>query len=363
MKDGRVGDFDLESLEAQWDVAGAQPTRTTGRAHGRLESALALMRSNPDLQKQVPHLQELAASGSALFDFDLTQPGAAALAPRAASELSARISTVLEGVQFRLAPDLPPVEALRGAVTYDSGRLQRSTLSAAWLGGPLTLKIGERRDRRGSALTVQAQGFVDAKRLVALSQIRPLTEVSGETAWSGEFAYSPPVGTTPARWVGRADSALIGVTSELPAPLAKSASASLPLHIEISGTGDSSELRANFADRLRAAFALDVVNREDWKIDRAAIRLGGGPATLPDDGVIQVRGHLRHLDAPAYVLAWQKLRESSPDTRADIDISSDELSFGDRVFGDASVQITASAANPAATTLRVDAPSFGVLTG
>ena len=50
---------------------------------------------------------------------------------------------------------------------------------------------------------------------------------------------------------------LIGVSSELPAPLAKSASASLPLHIEISGTGDNSELRANLADRLRAALALD----------------------------------------------------------------------------------------------------------
>ncbi len=32
------------------------------------------MRSNPDLQRQAPHLQELAASGDALFDFDVTLP-------------------------------------------------------------------------------------------------------------------------------------------------------------------------------------------------------------------------------------------------------------------------------------------------
>lgn len=357
VSEGRTGDFDLESVDAQWDATGRQPARLTGRAHGRLESALALMRSNPDLQRQAPHLQELAASGNALFDFDVTIPETTSQSLRAdLPQMTARISTVLEGVQFRLAPDLPAVESLRGAVTYDAGRLQRSTLSATWLGGPLTLRIAERRDRRGSAIAVQAQGFVDARKLVALSQIRPLADISGETAWSGDFAYTPPNGETPARWVGRADSALIGVTSDLPAPLAKTAGAPLPLHLEISGTGNSSELRANLADRLRAAVALDIVNGEDWHIDRAALRLGAGTVTLPEDNVIQVRGHVRRIDAPAYVVAWQKLRDASPDTRADIDISSDEVAFGERVYDDATVQVAAS-------DLRLEAPSFGVLTG
>jgi uncharacterized protein YhdP len=363
VNEGRSGDFDLESVDAQWDAAGTQPARLTGRAHGRLESALALMRSNPDLQRQAPHLQELAARGDALFDFDVSIPNATSPEPRESPRMSGRITTVLEGVQFQLAPDLPPVEALRGAVTYDSGRLQRSTLSATWLGGPLTLRIAERRDRRGSAIAVQAQGFVEARKLVALSQIRPLADVSGETAWSGDFAYSPPNGATPARWVGRADSALIGVTSELPAPLAKAASAPLPLHIEISGTGDRSELRANLADRLRAAVALDIVNREDWRIDRAAIRLGAGVVTLPDENVIRVRGHVRRINAPGYVVAWQKLHKAAPETHADVDISSDELAFGQRIYDDARVQVAASATNPGASTLRLEAPSFGLLTG
>ena len=368
VSDGRAGDFDLESVDAQWDTTGEQPARLTGRAHGRLESALALMRSNPDLQRQAPHLQELAARGDALFDFDVTMPNASSGAPAVSPpqgqpQMSARISTVLEGVQFRLAPDLPPVEALRGAVTYDAGRLQRSTLSATWLGGPLTLRIAERRDRRGSAIAVQAQGFVDARKLVALSQIRPLAEVSRETAWNGDFAYSPPNGTAPARWVGRADSSLIGVTSELPVPFAKAASASLPLHIEISGTGNSSELRANLADRLRAALALDVANSEDWRIDRAAIRLGAGAVTLPDDNVIQVLGHVRRIDAPAYVVAWQMLRKAAPDTHADVDVSSDELAFGERVYDDANLQVTTNTAIAGASALRIEAPSLGSLTG
>jgi uncharacterized protein YhdP len=105
------------------------------------------------------------------------------------------------------------------------------------------------------------------------------------------------------------------------------------------------------------------VNLEDWRIDRAAIRLGGGTTTLPDDNVIQVRGHVRRIDAPAYVFAWHMLRKAAPDTHPDVDISSDELAFGERVYDDASVQVTAGTANPAASALRIEAPSLGVLSG
>ena len=363
ISEGHAGSFDLGSVQAQWDAAGTGPSQFTGRVHGRLEEALAWMRSHPELQKQAPYLQELVASGDALFDFDVTVPSESAVAQNPAQQTHARIATVLEGVQFRLAPGLPAVESLRGTLAYDSGRLQRSTLSATWLGGPLTLKISERRDRRGAAVVVQSQGFVDARKLVALSQVRQLAEVSGETAWNGEFAYTPPDDASPAHWQGRADSTLIGVASELSAPLAKTANVALPLHLEISGTGAKSEFRANLADRLRAAFALDVVNREDWRIERGAIRLGVGPATLPDDNIIQVRGRVKRIDAPAYVLAWQLVRKGSPDTHADIDISADELAFGERVYDDASVQASAVSTGARADSIRIEAPALGVLSG
>jgi uncharacterized protein YhdP len=139
----------------------------------------------------------------------------------------------------------------------------------------------------------------------------------------------------------------------------------LPLHIEITGVGSQSELRANLADRARAVFALNVIDQEDWHIDRGAIRLGIGQANLPADEVIQVRGRVKRFDAPAYVLAWQQLTKGSPDTHADIDISADELVLSERVYDDARIQASGAVSDaPAASTaLRIEADSLGVLTG
>ncbi len=35
VSEGRTGDFDIQSVEAQWDATGKQPARLTGREHGR----------------------------------------------------------------------------------------------------------------------------------------------------------------------------------------------------------------------------------------------------------------------------------------------------------------------------------------
>ena len=281
--EGQAGVFEIEGVEAQWDVSGARASHVGGRAHARLEQALAWLRAHPEMQEQTPHIQDLVVRGDALFDFDITVPPLSKPAPRGTPpKTRTRLAAVLEGVQLRLASDLPPVEALRGSLAFDSGRLQRSTLSATWLGSPLTLKVSE---RRGGVMGVQMQGYVDVRKLVALSQLKELPEVSGETSWSGEFLYTAPSGTKPVRWQGRADSNLIGIASDLPAPFAKLANATLPLHVEMSGTSEASEIRAQLAERLRAVFALTSPRGSEWEIERGGIRLGTGPATLPASGV------------------------------------------------------------------------------
>jgi len=351
-----AGGLQMESIVAEWDVSGRRASHVSGRAHGPIEQALAWVRDNPEVREYVPHLQDIVARGEAVYDFDVTTPASTA---NERQRPRARISASLEGVQFTLAPELPPIESMRGVIAYEGGRFQRSTVTGTWLGGPLTLRLAQRRDR--NSLAVQAQGFVDAEKLVALSEVRALADVRGSTSWTGEFTYTPPTDNEPARWQGRVDSNLVGVSSELPAPLAKTSAASLPLHVEIAGVGDGSELRGTLADRLGAALALRVVDREDWVIERGAIRFGAGSVTLPTEDVVQVRGRVRRLEAPTSMLAWQELRKGSLSSQPDIDISADELVFGERTYENARVQSTAVAGRTG-DAIRIEAPSLGVLT-
>ena len=361
--DGRAGAFELDSLDAQWDLSGERTSRVAGRARARVEEALAWVRNNPQLEEHVPHLQDLVARGDALLDFDVELPPRPS-APRATpAKPRVHIAAALNDVEFRVAPELPPVDSLRGSLAFDSGKLQRSTLNATWLGGPLTLKVSERSDRRGSAMAVQAQGTIDATKLVALMQMKHLREVSGETAWSGDFVYFSPTDTQPARWQGHADGALVGIASDLPAPFAKLAEASVPIRVEIAGSDATTEVRASLADRARTVFALHLRDGRDWRIERGAIQIGGvlqGPLTLPPDEVISVQGRLKRLDLPAYAALWQQLRKDSDSAPAVVDLAADEVSFGNRLALNASVH---AAPVTAGTSLRLESKSLGVLTG
>jgi uncharacterized protein YhdP len=105
-----------------------------------------------------------------------------------------------------------------------------------------------------------------------------LPDISGETSWSGEFLYAPPSEAEPARWQGHVDSNLVGVTSALPAPLAKLTEATLPLHVEVTGSGETSEVRANLADRIRSSFALTLDEHGTWQIDHGGVRVATASA-------------------------------------------------------------------------------------
>ena len=364
VSEGRVGAFQLDSLDAQWDVSGERASRVAGRANGRVEDALAWVREHPELQEHVPHLQDLVARGDAVLDFDVAVPARPSTPHAEPAKPRVRVATLLDGVEFRVAPELPPVESLRGSLAFDSGRLQRSTLEGTWLGGPLTLKVSERSDRRVQAMSVQAQGTIDATKLVALTQLNHLPEVSGETPWSGDFVYFSPTDTEPARWQGHADGTLIGIASELPAPFAKLAESSLPIRVDITGSGEGSEVRASLADRARTAFALHLEDGRDWRIARGAIQVGGpwqtGSLALPTEDVIAVQGRVRRLDLPAYVALWHQLRKDPDGAPALVDLSADEVLLGNRLAVDATVH-----ASPlkGGTSLRLESRSLGVLTG
>jgi len=218
----------------------------------------------------------------------------------------------------------------------ESGRLKRSTLTGSWLGGPVALRVGERREKGQRVLAIQAQGTLAAQRLATLANATGTVE--GNTDWTGELAYVQGDHAQEPRWRMRADSNLLGVVSSLPEPFTKqSAAAAVPLHLEVAGANDAAQLHANLGDRVRSLFALGRRPDLGWVVDRGAVRFGTTAPTLPSEPVVLVRGRVSQLDLPAYAVAWTRLRRDSlPTIRAQL--TADEMLVAGRRYAAVSLQ-------------------------
>ncbi len=321
---GHAGPFHLAATRAQWDAGGQGATRLTGRVTGRLEDAIAWVREHPRLQQFAPEVQEIAASGDAAFEFDVSLPAAegspmlAGGAPGAQeSSVQARVATFVDGARMQAVEGLPPIQAVSGSFVFDTGHLQHSTLTGTWLGGPITLRVGEHREKGARVFAVQAQGVLSAQRLANLANAT--ATVQGSTEWTGELAYLPAQPAQPAHWRMHADSNLLGVMSSLPEPFAKRPAATVPLHFELTGANETARMRVNLGDRLRSAFALQKEADGRWTVDRGAVRFGTAIAQLPAQPVVLIQGRINRLDLPAYAMAWQHLRlDAVPAVRAQI---------------------------------------------
>ena len=331
---GRAGSFVLASAMAEWDVQGEHAANITGRVTGRLEEAVAWLRNHPKLQEYAPRLQNIDVSGAAQLDFNLTVPattrnGASDAQARVpvesrASNVHARVSAVLDGARLRAVAGVPPIDAVRGTLVFEAGHLRHSMLAGTWLGGPVTLNVGERRERGALVLAIQGHGQLDARQLVLAATAGTAVDANvapvGNAEWSGELAYLPETDSKPARWRVRADSSLAGISSRLPEPLAKTARAVVPLHIEVQGTSAVAELRVSVGDRVRSMFSLRGHGDAPWQVERGSVHFGTTPATLPAEPVVLIEGRVSRLDLPAYVAAWQQLRQDpgAPAIRAEL---------------------------------------------
>ena len=272
---GHAGSFELSATKADWDVRGERIAHIAGHVSGTIEDAIAWMRSHPKLQQYAPRVQNIEMRGAASLDFNLALPPGVDASTATASDIQAHVTAVLEGARLEAVAGMPPMDALRGTLVFDSGYLRRSTLVGTWLGGPVTLNVGERRERGALVLSIQGRGVMNARHLAraatAGTVIDETLAPAGNAEWSGELAYLAGNDSRPAHWRVRADSSLVGVVSHLPEPLMKAAATAVPLHVEAQGTADEAQLRLSLGDRLRGVLALTTEGLRRARLGRTRV--------------------------------------------------------------------------------------------
>jgi len=341
---GHAGPLELGPMQLAWRADGKSALRVDGHATGRLESTLAWVHEHPQLRAYVPEVRGLAARGEAHFDFDLAIPPDTGISARRAQRLTrAHVAVSLEEATVLTGPGVPALQSVRGALAFDGGHLQRSLLTARWLGGPVTLHLSERPERRAGAFAVRAQGLMDVRELAALGTVADPSALDGDAEWSGDFLLEPESPSHPAQWQARLDATLTGVASRLPEPLTKAAGVPAPLHVDISGSSERAQLHLALSDRLHSVFEIVAAGDDAWRVERGSVRFGGtGPIALAAESAVVLSGRLARLEPTPYLAAWNRAGRELllPPVSGGVFVS-ELLAAGD-VYSDANLKVRRS---------------------
>ena len=357
---GRAGPLQLESAKADWDARGERAAHLAARLAGPLQEALAWLRNHPQVQQYTPRIQDIDLAGEALLDLGVTVPAMAANMPAAHTpDIQVRATAVLSRGRLQPAAGIAPIEAVRGTLAFDAGHLLRSTLTGTWLDGPVTLRVSERREHGLPLVAIQGRGLLPARQIVLAATARSAAgenaDLEGNIDWSGELAYLPGSDSQPPQWRVRLDSNLVGVASGLAEPLAKAAGAALALHMEALGTAAAAQLRVSLGDRLRGLLALQRGDATTWRIERGDVRFGTTAATLPAEPVVLVEGRVSRLDLPAYIAAWDQLRQDPAAPAVQAQLIAGELWAAGRSYSEVTLLTDRTAA---AAELQLQSPDI-----
>ena len=338
----RTSGFLLTGGLADWDARAPRSVHFAGHLAGNADQLIAWLQSHPQAAAWTPGLQSLDLHGSTVLELELG-PGSRRM----------RVAAALDGAQLRPVPGLPPLQALRGTLSFAEGHLLRSSLTAHWLGGPVGLSVAEHREHGVSELLISARGVMDVKTAMQAAAINvQQARLSGSADWSALLTVAQGAGT--GRWHLHADSSLAGVASALPEPFAKTGGTALPLHLDWESANDGAELRIALGERLAAAAAL-VRSGGNWRIERGAVRLGGATPAVPVEPIMALDGTVSRLDLAACLALWRLASADAalPALRARLKAS--ELVSGKRGFGD--TRLLAEATGGAGS-LRLESSAF-----
>jgi uncharacterized protein (TIGR02099 family) len=208
-----------------------------------------------------------------------------------------------------LDPELPPVTGITGQLNFTGDSLSSNSLSGTFLGGPIFGRI----KTENSVVSISTGGEIRATHLREVPALATSTiagKLSGSSKWNGTVR----IGSKGTDMVFA--SSLIGLGSTLPAPLAKTASESLPARYERKplpkkaplrqvGAGNTAILPAEEVHELSLGKQISgqLIRQLDaatdhYKLVRGAVSVGRSPLRVPErDVLVTVDLPLIDLDA------------------------------------------------------------------
>ncbi len=204
------------------------------------------------------------------------------------------------------------VSDLRGTLEFTESSVSGAPISARLLGGDTELVVSTPVPGRSPEILIQGQGRAQAKALDQLLDKGIVASLSGSTPWQAALKLRKGSAHL------HVDSKLVGMASQLPAPLDKPADIPMALSVDSTYRGADNQLlefrigkRMNAKMRLRKAGAGRVV-------DRGELVIGTGAAELPESPGLGLTVRVPRLDLDAWLEHWQSRDDAGGGVREDL---------------------------------------------
>jgi uncharacterized protein (TIGR02099 family) len=328
------------------DILAANPVFDwTTRIDGSTGDALRFLRESPLREQFRSLLDNVDADGSASLALHLQVPLAGG-APR------------IEGT-IDLTGNILSVPSLQkgftdvaGRVHFDQDGMGGEGVTGSYLGRTVTATI-ETVGNRGGHTRVRLAGDADAAYVARHlynaglldspdgRSMPILTRLEGAAPWEATIDVREQTDAGQAPVVLRVESSLRGAAVTLPAPFGKDADPYMTLVVEASFADASHrQMRLTLGEWASGIFDLRA-DAAGYQLTQGALRLGGGPATLPDESQFSVTGRVPRADLNEWSALLLKPRNDSSANDAlptRVDLVVDRLTMLGAEFADVRIQ-------------------------
>jgi uncharacterized protein (TIGR02099 family) len=253
-----------------------------GDAEGPSNEFLRFLRESPLHERVGAFTSGMQAAGRGHLALTLDMPLLHASDTKVAGTYTFSDNTLVPG------EGLPRVEQLSGHLEFTQDQLTARDGQGRIFGQPAQLSIAT---EPGALVRIQASGQIDAPALRRQFNSPLLSRVDGSTDWKLNAAVQPQ------RSEIVVESSLGGLSSNLPAPLAKSASQRLPLRIERREASRAQDLIVFSLGNVVAGQMLQ--DKSNGHIPRGEVAFGERAGAPQRDGV-WLSGSIDRLDFDAW---------------------------------------------------------------
>jgi uncharacterized protein (TIGR02099 family) len=251
-----------------------------GNAAGQMQEFLKYVAISPVLGWISHFTDETQATGNAKLALSLRIPLAHALDTKVQGTLQ------LANNDITLMNDLPVVQSSQGKIEFNEHGVNLNQLSGVFLGGPVSITGGSQKD---NSIVVKLGGLMTADGFRQTYSMPAMQRLADH--FSGSTRYSGTVTARDHQLVIAVDSSLSGLALDLPAPLQKASTDSMPVRFTLNAglTPDSGgllhdDIRISLGNTVAARYQRQKMPKQHWQLLRGGIGVNT-PAPEPDSGL------------------------------------------------------------------------------